>query len=433
MAAMTFQQRRSAPAVADQGPEPATPQKDAHAGLRGLDYDVQSAALAPVQRKEAAGGAKDAAAKGDAAPAAKKATKAFGATDPNGLLKGTHPALQERVAKVIELAHAKGLDIWVTQGMRSIAQQNELYKQGRTKPGNVVTWVRGGGSYHNYGLAVDFAFRGATPYSEKHDWAGLVACIKAAGLESGAGYGDRPHANIKGISIASLQAWHAAGGMANVWNKVSEKVGGPEFGGGDAQKGGAEGDKPGKAGAGGDACKVKPGDTLIGIAKRLLGDGDRWEEIATLNGIRDPRALAVGATLKLPKAAAGKGDPSPTGAEKSFVQTEHTVRPGETLSGIALKFYGMSSLWTEIAAANGVKDPSALRSGQKLIIPNPGQAVKAPKQPVAITHVMKAGETLTKIALQHYGDAGRWPEIARANGIKDTRNIAIGTKLKVPM
>lgn len=47
---------------------------------------------------------------------------------------------------------------------------------------------------------------------------------------------------------------------------------------------------------------IKKGDTLTKIAQRLLGDKDRWREIATLNGIRDPRKLKVGARIKIPAA-----------------------------------------------------------------------------------------------------------------------------------
>ena len=128
-----MQQRQSAPAVVDQGPEKASAGKDARAGLRGMDFDAQSDALAPVQLKEAA----PAAATGGKAATTQKAAKSFGPMDPNGLLRGTHPTLQEYAKKVVELAHAKGLDIWVTQGMRTFGEQNELYKQGRTKPGKV--------------------------------------------------------------------------------------------------------------------------------------------------------------------------------------------------------------------------------------------------------------------------------------------------------
>lgn len=42
--------------------------------------------------------------------------------------------------------------------LRTFKEQEELYAQGRTRAGNVVTYARGGQSYHNYGLAVDIVF-----------------------------------------------------------------------------------------------------------------------------------------------------------------------------------------------------------------------------------------------------------------------------------
>jgi len=48
-----------------------------------------------------------------------------------------------------------GVQLRVTTGYRSIEEQNRLYNQGRTTPGNVVTNARGGQSYHNYGRAID--------------------------------------------------------------------------------------------------------------------------------------------------------------------------------------------------------------------------------------------------------------------------------------
>lgn len=41
------------------------------------------------------------------------------------------------------------------QGLRTFAEQQALYNQGRTKPGKIVTKARAGSSYHNYGLAID--------------------------------------------------------------------------------------------------------------------------------------------------------------------------------------------------------------------------------------------------------------------------------------
>ncbi|MGW2260263.1 LysM peptidoglycan-binding domain-containing protein [Streptomyces sp. NPDC001780] len=46
---------------------------------------------------------------------------------------------------------------------------------------------------------------------------------------------------------------------------------------------------------------ARAGDTLWSIAASKLGDGNRWQEIAKLNGLKDPSALRVGQKLKLPK------------------------------------------------------------------------------------------------------------------------------------
>ena len=50
-------------------------------------------------------------------------------------------------------------------------------------------------------------------------------------------------------------------------------------------------------------------------------------------------------------------------------------------------------------------------------------------------HRVKAGDTLSKIALQHYGDPALFTRIARANPqiIIDPNLISIGQELKVPI
>lgn len=50
-----------------------------------------------------------------------------------------------------------GAAIRIVQGLRTFEEQNKLYAQGRTLPGSRVTNSKGGQSYHNYGLAIDFA------------------------------------------------------------------------------------------------------------------------------------------------------------------------------------------------------------------------------------------------------------------------------------
>lgn len=48
---------------------------------------------------------------------------------------------------------------------------------------------------------------------------------------------------------------------------------------------------------------VQKGDTLSGIAQKVLGKGSRWTEIAALNPNVDANRLVVGARLRLPKGA----------------------------------------------------------------------------------------------------------------------------------
>jgi nucleoid-associated protein YgaU len=47
----------------------------------------------------------------------------------------------------------------------------------------------------------------------------------------------------------------------------------------------------------------------------------------------------------------------------------HIVKPGETLSGISVKYYGDASQVAAIAKASGVANPDLIRVGQKLQIP----------------------------------------------------------------
>lgn len=71
-----------------------------------------------------------------------------------------HPKVRVEARALIEKAEAglpTFLAIRVVQGLRSFAEQQALYDQGRTKPGKIVTNAIPGTSYHNYGLALDFA------------------------------------------------------------------------------------------------------------------------------------------------------------------------------------------------------------------------------------------------------------------------------------
>lgn len=60
--------------------------------------------------------------------------------------------------------------------------------------------------------------------------------------------------------------------------------------------------------------------------------------------------------------------PKPTAAGAKAART-YTVRAGDTLWAIAVRYYGDGSKWRRVADANGVRDPRKLRIGHVLTIP----------------------------------------------------------------
>lgn len=65
------------------------------------------------------------------------------------------PEVCERVIKFKEEAKKQGLDFIITSTYRDFESQNELYAQGRTKKGAIVTNAKGGQSWHNWKRAID--------------------------------------------------------------------------------------------------------------------------------------------------------------------------------------------------------------------------------------------------------------------------------------
>ena len=66
-----------------------------------------------------------------------------------------HPQVRQKAIDFINAAEKKGIKLRVVSAFRSIAEQNKLYAQGRTAPGNIVTKAKGGQSSHNFGTAID--------------------------------------------------------------------------------------------------------------------------------------------------------------------------------------------------------------------------------------------------------------------------------------
>ncbi len=137
---------------------------------------------------------------------------------------------------------------------------------------------------------------------------------------------------------------------------------------------------------------VRPGDSLWGIAERLLGDGARYRELVRLNGLRDPRQIVSGQVLRLPGSSDGAGSKGTAGGASGRSERSPATSPPTTPA------------------------PPASSGGA------------AKKQ----TWTVKAGDTLWDIAEKSLGNGGRYPEIARLNRIANPSVLRVGQVLQLP-
>ncbi|NYE08741.1 peptidoglycan L-alanyl-D-glutamate endopeptidase CwlK [Bacillus niacini] len=131
-----------------------------------------------------------------------------------------HSVVRERSNQLIQHAADKGIVMVITDDFRSAEDQDRLYEQGRTVAGNIVTNARGGESFHNFGLAIDFAIK--TPSADIiwdmqydgnqngiADWNEVVEMAKSLGFEWGgdwAQFKDYPHLQMNfDLTLADLQ------------------------------------------------------------------------------------------------------------------------------------------------------------------------------------------------------------------------------------
>jgi peptidoglycan L-alanyl-D-glutamate endopeptidase CwlK len=144
-----------------------------------------------------------------------------------------HPRLRDEVTEIYEeiCKALTGKAICrFTFTLRTFAEQDALYAQGRSKPGKIVTNAKGGMSYHNYGLAIDIVLlvdrdgngtyetaswdtKGDFDKDGKSDWQEVVTIFKQYGWEWGGDWKfvDAPHfQKTLGKSVRELLALHTA-------------------------------------------------------------------------------------------------------------------------------------------------------------------------------------------------------------------------------
>lgn len=161
---------------------------------------------------------------------------------------------------------------------------------------------------------------------------------------------------------------------------------------------------------------VKPGDTVIGIARRY---GVDYEAILYANNLNKDSNIYVGARLKIP-------------SEGSFVSKQsfssravsHTVKSGETLFGIA-RDYGISV--SEIIDYNGFGIDYRVKVGEKVRVASNGKTVGKNKDRRPKTVRSKAKNSKIDCKLNFgwplystkimYGYGDRLPNGAKLDGV----------------
>lgn len=143
-----------------------------------------------------------------------------------------HPELAKRVRLMAYMLSKEGIEIRITQGLRSWNQQKEIWLKGRNElgviidPKLIVTHAAPGHSWHQFGLSADVApFAQNIPdWNIQHPaWQRIVKVGWVVGLDSGSTwrtFPDWPHLQLPGIPqdpTDEIRQTFLDAGMVAVW------------------------------------------------------------------------------------------------------------------------------------------------------------------------------------------------------------------------
>ncbi len=154
----------------------------------------------------------------------------------------------------------------------------------------------------------------------------------------------------------------------------------------------------GSSSGGGGTYRVRPGDSLSGIAAR---HGVSVAALAAANGITDPNLVPAGRRLVIPS---GGGRVSIGGA----AHASYRVRAGDTLGGIAARH---GTTVSALAALNGIRDPSMISVGRVLSVPAGRPSIEAPTSSIEVAGLLA----------RHAARYGIDPALARAIAWQESR------------
>jgi peptidoglycan L-alanyl-D-glutamate endopeptidase CwlK len=143
-----------------------------------------------------------------------------------------YPPFLVKVQAVLDELLAAGVSYWVVEGFRTYDRSRELFAQGRTAPGPIVTRAGPGMSAHNFGLAVDLVRdgyvdrAGLQPDYRPSSYDALGPVVAKHGLVWGGTwqFKDLPHVQwpdfITGRQLDPIRTAFEAGGLSGAWDHL---------------------------------------------------------------------------------------------------------------------------------------------------------------------------------------------------------------------
>jgi peptidoglycan LD-endopeptidase CwlK len=115
-----------------------------------------------------------------------------------------------------------GFDMHPFETYRSFARQHELYMQGRTTPGKIVTYAQRGDSWHHYGVAMDLALKVNGQWSWQFDPKAISKYFEGLNVTWG-GPKDGPHYQWKKLpTLAEAKKIMMESNVLGFWHYLSK-------------------------------------------------------------------------------------------------------------------------------------------------------------------------------------------------------------------